>query len=52
MAIYQKQSDQQIEALKEYADIVLDNNGAPGELSDQLMQKVDTRIDALLHTEE
>ena len=43
---------QQIEALKEYADIVLDNNGATGELSDQLMQKVDTRIDALLHTEE
>lgn len=43
---------QQIEALKEYADIILDNNGSPDELSKQLSEKVDAVLKKLLAHQE
>ncbi len=43
---------QQIEALKEYADVVLDNNGTPEELSKQLSEKVDAALEKLLAHQE
>lgn len=43
---------QQIEALKEYADVVLDNNGTPDELARQLTEKVDAVIEKLLANQE
>jgi len=39
---------QQIEALKEYADVILDNNGSPDELQKQLDERVDAVIEKLL----
>jgi uridine kinase len=44
--------EQQIEALKEYADIVLDNNGPPEELARQMSENVDVTIAKLLATNE
>ncbi|MBI4599401.1 AAA family ATPase [Candidatus Uhrbacteria bacterium] len=43
-----EEPQQQIEALKEYADIVLDNNGSPEQLKRQLEKNVDTFIEKLI----